>query len=145
MLIPVQAGSEWTIAGSDLCERIRVRIEAISDGIARCKSTKSERRYDIRVSTLAHGKRGATLILNPDGTPFDKPPRRKTRPEPADKTASDFRRVVVPRSTPSSRALQAATLIREGVSRQDVAARMGVSVSSVTKWCAMVREEGRQA
>jgi len=146
MLIPVQVGSEWVVAGSDVGARLRMRVEAIENGVAHCRSIASGRRFDLSVSTLARGRRGASLVLQADGTPFEKPGRRRTsRASPtdaSDRTASDFRRVVKPRSAPTPRALQAAMLIRDGVGRQDVAARMGVSTSCVTKWCAQVREEG---
>jgi DNA-directed RNA polymerase specialized sigma24 family protein len=146
MLMSVHVGSEWTVAGCDLRDRVRVRVEEVRDGIAHCRSVASGRKFEFRVGTLARGKRGASLVLNADGTPYEKPaPMRPTRASPTsrdEKTASDFRRVVSPKSMPSARAREAAALVRGGMSRTEVAKRFGVSVSAVGSWIVQVREEG---
>src|SRR5580658_6946244 len=104
MLMPVHVGSEWTVAGCDLRDRVRVRVEEVRDGIAHCRSVASGRKFEFRVGTLARGKRGASLVLNADGSPYKKPGRGKPRALSADKTASELRKVVAPKAQAHDRA-----------------------------------------
>lgn len=117
-LIAVEAGQEWRLSSSS--GSLFVRILSVEDGRARVQAT-NRRIWHMRAATLERGHRGARLVLNADGS------------RPAPRPQRSHARVGV-------RALKAHELQTvEGLSRDAIAERFMVGVSTVDRWLQAVR------
>jgi hypothetical protein len=143
-MLTVRPHQSWRIASSHPgAPPITIRILSVGAVLAEAETARGTR-ISVRIRTLAHGLRHATILEEAPGYPKQERIVRERVHLEKERTASDYRKVTKPRGEPtpiSAKAYEAERLSRRGMTARQIAKLKGVSPHTVWQWIARVRDE----